>query len=208
MAREAAHPGGAGFLDIALDQGARIDEVGPVCRRHRQRRSRMMVSDSGSPSMAIGWSSGSSSSMSRAGSGRRVMRPAAIRRRLNSSRVSGFFFAAAAFGGLAFLADGGASGLLRLGELAGRAAGGAGATARRQALDAAQEVVEVGLRHRYIRVIIDYPSLTRLPRLGAFAKFYGLGGMSTVSRSARLSDVCPERNSRAESASISSLVTP
>ena len=50
-ARQAAHPGGAVLLDVALDQGAGIDEVG---FRHRQRRSRMMVSDNGSPLMVTG----------------------------------------------------------------------------------------------------------------------------------------------------------
>ena len=31
VARDAANPGGAGFLDVAFDQGARIDEIP---RRH------------------------------------------------------------------------------------------------------------------------------------------------------------------------------
>jgi hypothetical protein len=70
LARHAANPGGADLLDVTFDQEARIDEI-----RGHYRRSRIMVSDKGSPLMVTGASSGSSSSMSREGSGSEVMRP-------------------------------------------------------------------------------------------------------------------------------------
>src|SRR5208337_1792727 len=67
--RQAAHPACSVLLNITLDQGARIDEI-----PGHYRRSRIMVSDNGSPLMVTGASSGSSS-ISRAGSGSEVMRP-------------------------------------------------------------------------------------------------------------------------------------
>ena len=76
-AREAAHPGGAGLLDVTFDQGAGIDEVG------RSATSAPLADDGFRQRLALDGDRlivGSSSSMSREGSGRRVMRPAAINR--------------------------------------------------------------------------------------------------------------------------------
>src|SRR5262249_19202336 len=66
-----AHPMAADLVHMPFDQGTRVEEE----RRHPQRRSRMMVSDSGSPLMVMSWSSGSSKSA--AVSGSREMRPSA-----------------------------------------------------------------------------------------------------------------------------------
>src|SRR4051794_38916633 len=58
-ANQRFHPGAAGLGDVAFDEGAGVEEI----IRH-QRRSRMIVSESGSPLIVIGSSSGSSKSAS------------------------------------------------------------------------------------------------------------------------------------------------
>jgi hypothetical protein len=73
LPRDAANPSGTRFLNLTLDQCARIDEI-----PGHYRRSRMMVSERGSPLIVIGTSSGSSSSISWEGSGSDVIRPRAI----------------------------------------------------------------------------------------------------------------------------------
>jgi hypothetical protein len=57
-ADQGAHPLAAGLIDMALDQGRRVEEI----IRHPQRRSRMTVSERGSPLISTGASSGSSKS--------------------------------------------------------------------------------------------------------------------------------------------------
>src|SRR5271157_863823 len=72
-------PGRAGFQDVTLDGRTGVEKV----NRHRQRRSRMMVSESGSPWIGIG-EKGSRSGRSRGGGLISLMTPASSKRRWNS----------------------------------------------------------------------------------------------------------------------------
>ena len=111
----------------------------------------MMVSDSGSPLMLTGWSSGSSSSMSRAGSGSEEIWPIFSRCWSNSASVI-FFFAGAALVRPAALA-GSRSQRVRLDELAVELLAKPPHLLRRKGLEAAQDVVEIGLRHTSIPLL-------------------------------------------------------
>src|SRR5262249_35449970 len=98
-AHQAADPGGAGFPDIALDDRTGVEKI----RRHSQRRSRMIVSERGSPSISTG---SSSSPGSASGSGSRAIRPMLTKCFRNSSSFLYLFPGGVGFAPPSFLPAG------------------------------------------------------------------------------------------------------